>query len=282
MFYLSSPVKTPKFSVLWAFFVVTNLYIYFYKNSLDLLFVGLIAMQILPLYIMFYFFIKYAQIAIRIKTLPINIEFKKINLASSFNAPNLEPLTESNNILIFEAHLHNDYYKDDYQYKDKLNEKIRCHVNIVWQHVLVYLKKYDSYLKKILAYCFIFGLIILLFSVIPYSQMDWNGYADIHKKTYKFFTFLSLSFWMYVTIILLSNEAIIQKKQVNKHHSEIYTIYNNSNLNTQEKAEELTARWKIQELTQRIEVVDKYIVYYINISTTILYIGFLTILGIMF
>ena len=72
-------------------------------------------------------------------------------------------------------------------YIQELNEEIRYHINTIWKNVILYLKRYNAYLTRVLVYCFIFGLLILLLCVIAYAQFDWSLYTDVHKKFYKFF-----------------------------------------------------------------------------------------------
>lgn len=210
---------------------------------------------------------------IRFSTLPVSIKFEKINLSFNFKEPVFEYSVSKHNLLIFNIYLHNDYYKDDFRYKDELNESIRYHINTVWKYAIVYFNKYDMYLVKILVYCFLFGLVILLLSAISYAQMDWNLYTDVQKKIYKVFTYFSFSFWMYTTIIILSNESIVKKYESKKFKYDIYAIYNNANIRLENQ---------VHELAQRVDKIEKYIQYYVNISTSILYVSFLTILGIMF
>lgn len=272
MFYLSSDVKTPRFIILWFFFIFFIIYIIFTKQLFSISLSVLIILQFLLLYLMYYLYSKYAQNIIQLSALPVHIELKKINLSNSFNEPDFRCLLHRDNLLMFDVYLHNDYYKDDYKYKKELNEEIRYHINTIWKNVILYLKRYNAYLTRVLVYCFIFGLLILLLCVIAYAQFDWSLYTDVHKKFYKFFTFLSLSFWMYVSRIILFSEAVIEKIDNNKSQYNIFSIYNNSGIKIQEQ----------NKLGKEIEEIDKYIQNYIGISTTVLYISFLTILGIMF
>lgn len=273
MFYVSSPIKPPKFIILWVFLIIIISFLALTKQFLDLVFTALLVSQILLLYIMFYLYVKYIQSMIQFSTLPISIKFEKINLSFNFKEPTFKYLADTHNLLMFNVYLHNDYYKNDFRYKNELNESIRHHINTVWKNTIVYFKKYDMYLVKILVYCFIFGLLILLLTSISYVSIDDDLYSETHKIIYKFFTFFSFSFWMYVTIIILSSEAIVERKEYKEFRYEIYTIYNNANI---------SLRKQLQELSQRVDKIEKYIQYYVNISTSILYVSFLTILGIMF
>lgn len=272
MYYLSSEIKPPRFIILWVFFIFYILYTIFAKQLFSLLLSILIISQFMLLYLMYYLYCKYAQSMIQLSTLPVDIKFKQINLSISFNEPNFKYLIHKDNLLMFEVYLHNDYYKDDYKYKKELNDEIRYHINTVWKNIILYLKRYNIYLTRVLVYCFIFGLLILLLSVIAYAQFDWSLYTDVHKKFYKFFTFLSLSFWMYLSRVILLSEAIIDKVDDNKWQYNIFSIYNNSGIKVLEQ----------NKLSTDIEQIYRYVENYIGISTTVLYISFLTILGIMF
>lgn len=271
MFYVSSPIKPPKFIILWAFLIIIISFLALTKQFLDLVFTGLLVSQILLLYAMFYLYVKYIQSLIQFSILPVSIKFEKINLSFNFKKPIFEYSASIHNLLMFDVYLHNDYYKDNFRYKNDLNESIRYHVNTVWKYAIVYFEKYDMYLVKILVYCFFFGLFLLLLSLVSYAQMTGTQYIDVYKKIYIFFTFFSFSFWMYMAIVILSSEAIFQKKENNKREYEICAIYNNANIKLYER---------INALSKRVE--EKHIRYYVNISTSILYISFLTILGIMF
>ena len=272
MFYLSSDVKTPRFIILWFFFIFFILYILITKQLFSPLLCGLIISQFALLYLMYYIYIRYAQNLIQLSILPINIKFNEINLSISFNEPDFKYLLDRDNLLMFEIYLHNDYYQSEYKYKKELNEKIRYHVNTIWKNITLYLKRYNEYLTKVLVYCFIFGLLILLLSSISYSQIDWTLYSPVHKKIYLFFTFLSFSFWMYISRIILFSEAIIEKFDIKDWQYPIYTIYNNSVIKLSEQ----------NKLGKQIEEIDKYIQNYISISTTVLYISFLSVFGVMF
>lgn len=270
MFYLSSEVKTPRFIILWFFFIFYILYIILSKQLFSLLLSILIIAQFTLLYLMYYLYCKYAQNIIQSSVLPVYIEFKKCNLSMSFNKPDFEYLLHRDKLLMFYIYLHNNYYKDDYKYKKELNEEIRLYINSIWKSVIHHLKKYHIYLARVLVYCSLFGLILLLFCVITYAQFDWTLYTDVHKKFYKFFIFLSFSFWMYISRIILLSEAIIKKvRNDNIWKYDTLFIHNNS---------EVT----ILELNNSEKEIEKYIQEYVNISTTILYVSFLTILGIMF
>ena len=270
MNYINSEFEKPKFNILWFFFIIFFLCELIFSEKIHIVLLVSILLQYFLLYMMYYIYTYYIQTIIKLRELPVHINFKKINLGFNFKQPSFNYSIKEDNYLMFEVYLHNMYYNDDFSYKKRLNENIKYHINTVWKHVLLYLKKYKVFLAKILMYCFFFGVILLLVSFLPNSLIDWSRFGtnqDIYKKIYIFFIFISFSFWLYITILILSSEALIgELKDVNNH--EIYAIYNNSNIFLE-----------TEELLSEINRSNDLIGTYINISSSILYVSFLTILG---
>ncbi len=261
--YINSKVRKPQFYILWGFIFFPLIYQAINIQTINIVFLGSIFFQVALLYGMYYFYIKYGQSIIKHRTLPTHIEFKKINLAFNFREPTFNYNVLKDRLLMFEVYLHNDYYKDTFQYKDSLNEQIRYLINATWKHVLLYFKIYKIFLAKVLIYCFFYGVLLLLVTILSYSMIE----ETVFKKIYIFFIFISFSFWLYITILILSSEAVIEDiKDDDKH--EIYVIYNNANIFID-----------APDLLEEIKRSNGVIGTYINISTSILYFSFLTILG---
>lgn len=266
MFYFSSSLKKPNFYIFWFFFIAFLLNTFLLQEKTNFYFLVLILAQIFILYLMFYLYQNLIQNFIKNSILPINIEFKKINLSNSFKKPFFDKLP--GNLLMFSIFYHPDYDKEDYKYKDLLKEDINFKVSTLWKHTILHFNKFETYVIKILVYCFLFGIILLFISYQSYLLID----NDLYKKTYIFFTFLSFSFWLYITILILRSESLIKNYEENRWKYEIYNIYNNLNITSVE----------IEKLSLKVDEINKHIQTYITVSSTVLYIGFLTIIGAIF
>ena len=270
MDYISSKIRRPKFIILWFFFIISVIYIT-YKDEVQIYYMLLLVVQIVMLYFMFYIYKSYFQKLLMQYTLPIEITFNKLNLSFSFKTPTYEN-DDINKIklLKFDAYFHNNYFNKNSQYIniDKVNKNIKHHINSVWKQALIRLKKYHLYIASILFYCFLFGLLLLFSSLISNSIIESNNYPQFLKKLYSFFTFVVFSFWLYITILILVSEAIINQNFTNQE-DEIYTIYNNGGLSIKEP------------LKEQIQRSNEVVTTYINIGASILYISFLTVLTII-
>ena len=267
MHYLRSSLKAPKFYILWFFLIIISGYLLWglliNNTKFPLILIITICIQILILFTMSKIYETHIQTFIKMKILPITLQISKYNLALDFNAPTFYQ-EEEHDILMFHGYFSNEYLSKNFKHTDTLNRDIEHHINLVWKSTVLYLKKYKKFLASILAYNFIFGLLLLLYFLLTYHLITF-GEDIIYQKLYLFFTFISFSFWLYSTILLLKNESIIELKHKNSAHN-LYTIFDN-----------FGTLLNIENIQQSEHIIETYI----NISTSILYATFLAALSLL-
>ena len=111
MNYINSEFEKPKFNILWFFFIIFFLCELIFSEKIHIVLLVSILLQYFLLYMMYYIYTYYIQTIIKLRELPVHINFKKINLGFNFKQPSFNYSIKEDNYLMLEVYLHiNNFY----------------------------------------------------------------------------------------------------------------------------------------------------------------------------
>lgn len=259
-------LKPQKFSILWIFlFLISlSLVVYGYVNSYNFIdvikFIAIIILESITLRLMPFFYNLFFQEFLKKIILPIKIEFNRLNLSCTFREEQF--LIETNEILQVRFYLNNYYYLNNYEEKEEFINKIRKVVNSIWRNTISKNDRYRKYLSYIISFCFLCGLILLF--EISIFELYISTLDEFYKKIHIVVVFFLFSFWLYSLMSILFHESRIELPEFFERG---IVYFSNSIVIITE-----------DDVKKKNELLN----IFINISSAVGYMSFITILSIIF